>query len=1183
MKLSRRLFVALGVIALVGAVVLGIALTPAVQRWAVLRAIAGRPGLKLEVAEISVGFSSLHLRGIQLEQSGLRVHVAQLDADYSWWPVLAARRLQVQRLTADGIFVDASRLARGGPPTAAVGAAAAAPGLLARLELPFALVLEECRVTGRALLPGAAGQPPVEADYKITGGKFAPGSEGSLLLSATVRDPDADADVAALNAQVSLRARQTGQRTFDRVALTAVVDAQGKKLSEQNQLKISAELTRSAGAENYAVSIDTLIRTVAENLLTVRAALPAGRREYAGQWTLKARTAQLAPFVLGKALPEFAANGTGRFVLAPATGAVDLQGDLQIAASRLESIKPAWQPLGAVKLQARFDVAAADGVARLRQLDLSLAGEKPVLELQAVSAAEFNFKERRLQVAGAAAGELLRFKLAGLPLAWVGSFLPALEVSGGMITGAFSVTAAKDELRLHSTERLHVDGLTVVQNGQPLLTKAEIALQADAVWKEEQVQVRLDELTLKTPAGDRLSAQLAVTLPLQPDPALAVTANYTADFQKLLAPWLPFGPLRAAGEADFILAAAKLELRRLNTTVTDASGRILFQATTLRPVSFDRATQRAITGEKGVVDLFKFTLGRIPLEQVPLNQPGAAMGGRVAQGEFVLSAEGEKLRLHATTPLQLAGVSLSQGGRPVLTGLTIELQPTLELSGRTVATAQSGEVSVRNAAGVLLASLTADATQRPEDGQRGTLTFALEVPALASQPLFAGAQGVSAGRASGEIRVAVGAASQVEARLTVNGLVARESEQTLPVANLSFRGVVHEDGKISLQAPLLLDRAGQRSDLNFALELTPAGRGFGLDGKLTGEHVELADALSVLGVFLTAAAPGEAAPAPVAGSKVVPDSVAAWSRFSGRLAVDIKSVTRGMDWAMTGVTGSVLIEPTKVSLQKLEAAVGEKGRLTAKADLLFGGGAQPYRASSDFSLTEFDAGKLFKALEPARPATIEGIFAVVGQVEGKGATLEQLGRQTQGKFALTSRQGVFRGLQRTSSKVSAATKAVELGASVLGSLFGSDKATRVAEKVAGTAYFVDQLAQSIGEFNYDQLSVRLGRGETLNVVLEEISLVSPEIRLGGSGTVTHVAGKPLLEQPLNVALAFSARGKVEQLLGKLRLLDGTRDELGYAKTQTPVTVTGSLAKPDPSAFFTKIATAKFSELLVPEN
>jgi len=88
----------------------------------------------------------------------------------------------------------------------------------------------------------------------------------------------------------------------------------------------------------------------------------------------------------------------------------------------------------------------------------------------------------------------------------------------------------------------------------------------------------------------------------------------------------------------------------------------------------------------------------------------------------------------------------------------------------------------------------------------------------------------------------------------------------------------------------------------------------------------------------------------------------------------LKSATSGKDWAMTGLTGLVVIDPARVSLQKLEAAFGEKSRLAAKGDLRFTGGGQPYQLAGDFSLTEFDVGRLFKAIEPARTPTVEGIF-----------------------------------------------------------------------------------------------------------------------------------------------------------------------------------------------------------------
>jgi hypothetical protein len=1182
MKSVRPFLIVLGVIAVLCAALVAVALTPGFQRWAVRRAVAARPGLQLEIARVSAGWSGISLGGVAFRRNGLTVKLDRLDADYSLGQVIFGRRLQIHQLTASGLLVDASKLSPAKAQAAAAGAPAAAPGLLGQLQLPVELVLDDVRIEGRALLPGS---PAIETDYKITGGRFAPGQEGSLLLAAALKNPAADADVSVLNVQVSLRATQTPLKTFSRVGLTAVVDAAGRSISDQSQLKISAELVRDSAGENYAVSADTLLKGTAENVLTVKAVLQAGGKEYSGQWTLKARAAQLQPFLLGGILPEFTAHGEGRFTFNPATAAASLQGSVDADASHLELIEPALRAIGPVSLSARFDVAEAGGIAQLHQLDVKLAGEKPVLELHASSAAELNFKDRRLQVGPSGPGEVLDLNVIGLPLAWIRPFVHEVDVSGGVLSGRFAVTADSDRLMLRAVQPLRVDEVSVVQRGQLLLDKASLTISAEATLTAQELTARVSRLSLKTPAGDSLTAQATVVVPVAPAPAIAVTANYSADLPKLLAPWLQLGRLQAAGDADFTLAGSRVDLRRLSATVNDAGGALLLKVAALRPFSLDLATRRASTTQAGAVDLLSLGLGRIPLDHLPLNQPDAKLGGVVEQGEFVLAADGEKLILRASTPLVLSGLSLDQGGQAALSALRVEARPSVEVTGHASVKGQTGEVTVKTATGVTLLSFKGEATRTVESGLRAALTFNLEVPALSTQPLFAGAQAVTAGRASGEIRASLGGANQVEARLTINGLVARDGGQTLPVANLSFRAVAQNDGRISVQAPLLLDRAGQRSDLSFSLDLVPARGVFGLDGKLTGEHVELADALSVMGVFLASAAPGDPAPAAAKAptGKVTADTAPAWARFKGTLALDVKSVTRGSDWAMTGLTGLVRIEPAQITLEKLEAAFGEKSRLAAKGQLHFTAGPMPYELGGDFSLDEFDAGKLFKALEPAKPATVEGFFSIKGHFTGGGETLDRTLERTRGSFELTSRQGVFRGLQRTSSKVSMTSKAVELGASVLGSIFGSQKVTKAAEKVAGTAYFVDQLAQSVGELNYDQLSVKLVRDDALNMNLEDISLVSPDIRLLGKGTVTYAADKPLLEQPLSASLSLAGRGKIEQLLGKLKLLDGNRDELGYAKTREAVTIGGSLAKPDPTAFFTRIATSKIGDLLGTDN
>ena len=1185
MKPVRLLLIFLGLFLALNLVLGVLALTPAVQRWAVLRAVQGEPGLKFEVTTVAAGLSRIRLDGVQAEKGGLAVQLAQLEADYSLSQLLFRRRLVISRLAGSGLVVDASRLSRDRTTAAAAGAPAAAPGVMAQVKLPFALVLDDCLIEGRALLPGSAGGPSVTAEYRITGGKFSPGQEGTLVLAATLKNPAPTARVATLRTTVTLRALQTEQKAFNRVSLTAVVDAEGRNLSGEEQLKIAADLGITAAGENYGLTVDTLIRGTAENVLSVRATLPTGGKEYAGDWKLLARTAQLEPFFLGAALPDFNARGEGRFTFNPASLAASLQGGLTGEVSRLEVLEPAWRAIGAVKVAAQFDLAEANGVARLNQLNLTLAGVQPVLELSAARAAEINFKERRLQVGGSAPGEALTLTLHGLPLAWVRPFVSAADVSGGMITGQLAVTGESDRLLLRAVQPLRIGQLNIVQAGELLLAKADVALAFEAVLTAQELQAAVSGFTLKTPAGDTLSAQAKVTLPVGPDPFITIVATYTADLPTLLAPWLPLGRIKAAGEADFTVAGQKIELRRLQAGVTDAAGLDLFKAIALRPFVFDLATRRAeVAGATGAVELVRVAIGRVPLSALPLTMPGAKLGGFVAAGDLVLAVDGDKLTVHAPAAFKLSDVSLTEQGRPVLTGLQIEARPAFELTGKAGARLQSGDITVRTSGGTLLLAAKGEATQSAAAGLQGAMTFTLEVPALAAQPLFAGTQAVSAGRASGEVRVALGPVNQLEARMTVNGLVTTVTNETLPVANLSFRAVAQADGKISVQAPLLLDRAGQRSDLGFTMDLTPAGHGFAVSGKLAGEHIELADALAVLGVFLApAAGAGEKPVTAVTPAKVVADTAPAWSRFTGRLALDVKSVERGTDWSMTGLTGLVLIEPADITLQKLEAAFGEKGRLAARARVGFTRGTQPYDLAGDFSLTEFDAGKLFKALEPAKPATIEGVFTVNGRFTGNGETLARTLERSHGTFDLTSRAGVFRGLQRTTNKISTATKVVELGASVLGSIFGSEKVTRTAEKVAGQAYFVDQLAQSIGELPYDQLSVRLARDESLNVTMEDISLVSPDVRLIGRGTVTHVADKPLLEQPLNASLTIAGRGKLEELLGKLRLLNGAKDDLGYARTKETVTLGGTLLRPDPTAFFTRIATAKLGDMLAPEN
>jgi len=1174
MKPARLLLFSLGILMVTCAVALGLALMPSVQRWAVLRAVRDVPGLKFEVAGVSAGWSGTTLQGVQAEKQRVVVKLDRLEADFSLLQLLIGRHLVISRLKIDGLIVDASRVSRAKVEAAAAGTPAAAPGLLAQVVLPVDLTLDEVRIAGRALLPGAAGQPPVAAEFTVSGGKFSPGHEGLLQLNATLRNPAPEAKVTTLRVLSGLRATLSAQRTFNNVILTTVVDAEGRGLSGQSQLKISAELFRTTSGESYVIGVDTILRGTTENVLKVQARLAATSRQYAGEWTLKARSPQLESFLLGGALPDFDLKGGGSFTLDPTTTAFTLQGGLQGQVSRLEAMDPALRIFGPVAIDTTFDVGQRDGILDLKQFKAVLTGAKPVAEVRTVTAIHYDLKKRQLLAAGLTTEKLLEVALYGLPVDWIRPFVSMVEISGGEITGQIELAGVSGSTTAASLRgRVQVGGLNLRQAGWSLLTRADVTVQGEAVVVDGRVEAPVLDLKVTTPAGDALSVSGILSAATGAVTQVSVEGHYTATATKMLARWLPGAPVTAQGDLKFALHGSELEISPGQTQVRQGPENLLFSATITQAFTVG-INGDTIVPRDAAQPVARFELGHLPLGLLSLTQPGVTLGGVVQQGSFDISVQGGKFIFKATEPLKLADVSLNQGRATVLAGLAIEARPVIEYAGPTNLKIQTGDMTIRTGVQTL-ATLKADVAQSPTQGAQATMTFNLEVPALASQPLFAGAQVVSAGRASGEFRATMGAQSQLEARMTINGLITADTGQTLPVANLGFRGLVRSNGTVSLQAPLLLDGAGRRSDLKFDLELSPLGQGYSVDGHLTGQQVELEDLLGVLGIFLAPAAP-DSGNKPNSPTNVAPDPVAAWSRFSGQLGLGIKSVTRGQDWAMTGL---VAIEPSRLALQKLEASFSETSRLAAKLEMRFTGGAMPYRLTGDYSLNDFDAGRLFKALDPGKPATVDGLFSVTGKISGNGETPVRALERVQGDFQLTSRQGIFRGLQRTSNKLSMTSKAVELGASVLGSIFGSEKVTKTAEKVAGQAYFVDQLAQGLGEIHYDLLSVHLSRNELLNMNLQDISLVSPEIRLNGRGDVAYVAGQPLLEQPLTASLTFAARGKVEQLLGKLRLLDGTKDELGYARTKETIVVAGTLAKPDPTAFFTKIATAKLTDFL----
>ena len=1190
MKLVRPLLIALGIIVLFVALLAGVALTPLVQRWALRRVLAERDfGFTLDVQSVSAGPNSVSLGNVSLTQGNIRMTLDQVEAEYSLSALIFGGRLQLDHVQARGVTLDLSRVA---PQRTALGVAAAlvaALGALGRIKLPFALFLGDLDVGARVLLSGEAGHLPPPVELKITGGSVAPGREGTVNVKALWRDPSPGARVTSFDVQARLLMAQSLGKTFDRIGLTALVDAQGPGFPGQHQLKLAAGLTRAGGRDDYQFQLDTVRDGRSEEMIFAQGHSVAGRDELAGDWRLTARTAQLEPFFIGGALPDFAAVGTGRFSFGVADHRLALDGKFKSETTDFSDWRPALRALGAVNISGEFDLTYANGEGLINRGLVTLAGDHPVAELKTSGPVAFDVRHRRIRLKTGAPGEIARLKLTALPVGWARPFLAAVDVNGGGISGELVLAGtAANTMTVTTNGPLTVDRINVLRAGRSLVTQAGLRFEAAAEFSPEAARVQIHDLSLRNAAGDSLAA--AVTLGGPPTAAWPATleGSFQADLPKFLSRWVPVGTVHAKGTAQLAFAGGRVEVRRLAADSSDDKGRLIGAVEVTRPFTFDPGSRQVETdGTKGEMELATVRFGTLPLAVLSRQFSAVKFGGWTNPGEIKLLARDEKLILRGQSPLRISELSLALPGRPMLERINAEFSPALELSGRSFSRATAEGVVLRDSNGVQLAALNGDVTRTSDGGLRTALTFDFDLPVLSGQPILARNDSLSAGRASGEVRaVTDSAALQVEARATLNGLVAREGGQVLPVANLNLRAVIRADGHISVQAPVLLDRAGQRSDIGFSAEGTRQPAGLMLDAKITSEHLELADVLAlcaVVGAPFDLDLSGDSAPQNRALSPPAADELPFWTGVQGQLTVAAKSVTQGKDWAMTGLAGRLAVQSTQVQLAKLEAGFGENGKLSARGGLDFVPGLNPYQLTGDFSLTEFDVSRFYKALEPDRPPACEGLFSVKGQLEGRGLTLGDTLDRTRGQFDLTSRQGIFRGLKRASEKLSMATKAVELGAA-LGSLIGSDKVKEATEKVAGSAYYADQLAQGLAEIKYDQLSLKITRDESLDVKLQDVVLVSQEVRLLGQGQVTYVAGKPLLQQPLTASFALAARGKTGDILDKLHLLDGTNDELGYAKAREAVTIGGSLSRPDPTPFFVRLATAaKPAETPAPGN
>jgi hypothetical protein len=190
---------------------------------------------------------------------------------------------------------------------------------------------------------------------------------------------------------------------------------------------------------------------------------------------------------------------------------------------------------------------------------------------------------------------------------------------------------------------------------------------------------------------------------------------------------------------------------------------------------------------------------------------------------------------------------------------------------------------------------------------------------------------------------------------------------------------------------------------------------------------------------------------------------------------------------------------------------------------------------------------------------VEGKFDAATKLVGDGINLDDLIDRTRGNATLTSKGGRFRALSADlSDKVQKSSSTVAAIGGLIGAVTGKSQPSEYANKTQVAA----DIAKALSDIPYDQISVAITRDEQLNIDVQDFSLISPEVRLSGTGQIRHADNVPLLKSVLALSFQLGARGKLGERMKSISLLDAKTDALGYAAFTVPLKIGGTLENPD---------------------
>ncbi|MEO6567666.1 MAG: hypothetical protein ABIO94_02790, partial [Opitutaceae bacterium] len=818
MKRLKIVGIVLGTLVVLGGVVVVLALTPSVQTWAVRKATAGQPGVSIDVARVSLGFSKADLSDVRFSKDGMVVTAKAVTARYSAWDYLTKKRINVDSVVARDVLIDVRSV---NPATTRPASEKSQPfrGVLAQAQLPFDVRLASLTATGRALLPG---EQSVTFDVAVS--DIATGQNGTLAWTVEFLDAKTGPALQTLNTKGGATIHLSSDRRIDSITVDFTAAIKGPKLPEE-QIKLVATAAQPAagGNETYTANVGLVRGGAVETLFKASAEYLAAAREMSGTWDIAVRSEQLAALLAGLGLPEIAASGAGKFQLKPETAAVSASGQLQGRASQLQKLSPALEGIGSVQFKANFDGGMADNLARLDQLNLEVTGAdgKKFAQISSLQKVTFGLVDKRVTLADPKS-ELARIAIQQLPLAWAQALVKPMVIESGDLSLVIAVEAEPDgsRMRARTIEPLTVRTFSLSNGKQKLADQVSLTARPAVDYSATRILAQVAALNVSMLSGDALTGDLSADITnIATTPVIAFSTQLQAKIVTALKPYLPIetGPLAVSASVEGRQEGQTVNLTKANATVNGANGTLLSALELQQPMRIDTKALTFVAANPTAVAA-RVRVGQIPLSWAEGFVAKSKFAGGVTGGVLeVTMRSANDLMVATTEPLTLRGVSATLDGKLQAQNLDLTANLTATKRGETFAY-DVHRIDVKQGETALVGLVVAGEATPAKPGTKLVVSakgnLDVDLAAVMKQPALAEYATLSQGRLAGVFDATMAETIRATAVLTGKNLVTKQDNRPLGELQVNLDANVKPDGSGTLTLPITLTNATRKSDVS---------------------------------------------------------------------------------------------------------------------------------------------------------------------------------------------------------------------------------------------------------------------------------------------------------------------------------------------------------------------------------